>query len=492
MRSRHLPFSVVLAAAVTLRVWFAATYPYAFFFPDSRSYIESSLLGEPGVIRPFGYSWLLKPFLRMPYERIALAQHMLGVLILAAAYAFLLRRGCRPWLAALAVLPVAVDARVLTVEHYVLAETAYLAATAGGLFLLAGRDRLGWFAAAGGGALLGFAAVTRTVGLPILALAAAYLLVRRVSLLRLGAFALPVLAILGGYLLWYHQHRGVYAFGQYQGRFLYARVMPIADCDRLRLTVSQRALCMPEAPRSWDQRPDNYIWSAASPARRLYPSETGDPVLGDFADTVIKQRPLSYVGMVAEQSWWHLTWRPPLNDDADCLARVWLPPVTVGSDCVARYYTPADRLGAMPAPHFLVDNPDARRLHAYGRVVTTPGPLYAVGILVTLFAAGWRVRRRSWRSAADALLFTGAGVGLLVVSVATSLFDYRYAVPAVLLIPIGLALAVTRIVSAASTARRLDAFIGGGRAARGSTRAPGNGQDGGGRTAPVPSEVRPW
>src|SRR6185369_17984860 len=72
-------------------------------------------------------------------------------------------------------------------------------------------------------------------------------------------------------------------------------------------------------------------------------------------------------------------------------------------------------------------------------------------ILVTLFAAVWRFRRRPWRDAADAVLFTFGGFGLLIVSVATSLFDYRYSEPAVLLIPVGLALAVNRIVALAKT-----------------------------------------
>ncbi|WP_213007153.1 hypothetical protein, partial [Paractinoplanes toevensis] len=444
---RHLPLLVVLAGAIGLRVAYVLTYPYAFFFPDSRPYMESAYLSTPNPARPYGYSWLLKPFLHVSYEQVAIAQHILGVVLLVAGYAFLVRRGCKPWPAALAVLPFAVDARVLTLEHFVLAETAYITLTAGGLFLLAWRPKLGWLAAALAGTLLGFAAVTRSVGLPILALAAAYLVIRRVGWIRLVAFTLPVVGFLGGYLIWYHQFTGVYSFGQYSGRFLYGRVMPIADCDKLKLTADQRELCMPDAPPTWVQRPDNYIWSALSPARRLYPSETSDKILGDFANTVIKQRPGAYLGMVAEQSWWHLTWRPPLNSDAECLARIWLPPAKVGTDCVARYYTPAARPDKMPPPHFLTANPDANRFQAYGKVVTTPGPLYAVGMLAAIVAACWRPRRRPWREAADALLFTGAGFGLLVVSVATSLFDYRYAEPAVLLIPIGLALSATRIAA---------------------------------------------
>jgi MFS family permease len=81
--------------------------------------------------------------------------------------------------------------------------------------------------------------------------------------------------------------------------------------------------------------------------------------------------------------------------------------------------------------------------------MTTPGPLYVVGVLAALVAAVWRPRRRPWREAADGLLFTGAGFGLILGSVATSMFDYRYSVPAALLIPVGLAIAGTRLVALA-------------------------------------------
>jgi len=59
-----------------------------------------------------------------------------------------------------------------------------------------------------------------------------------------------------------------------------------------------------------------------------------------------------------------------------------------------------------------------------------------------------RCRRPGWRVAAEALLFVGTGFGMIVVTVATSIFDYRYSVPAALFIPIGIALALHRIATA--------------------------------------------
>ncbi|WP_433373207.1 phospholipid carrier-dependent glycosyltransferase [Actinoplanes sp. CA-142083] len=452
----HWPLLVVLGAATAMRAWFVYAYPYAFFFPDSGSYALSAVNGYPNQIRPWGYSGLITPFLDQPYIRIAIIQHVIGLAITVAGYAFLRRRGVRPWLSALAMVPFALDARVLTIEHYILAETAYIAFTAAGLFLIAWRDKVGWLAASLGGLLLAAAALTRSVGLPILALAGVYLLVRRIGILRLVAFVVPVVALLGGYMTWYHQHWGVYSMGQFQGRFLYARVMPIADCAKLKLTEEQRPLCMASMPGSredWKQRPDGFIWSTASPAYRLYPEAKDDPILQKFAVTVIKQQPGDYVKLVAEQTGWHLWWRPPINGSAECLATQWLPPSNPGDLCQARYYLPVEP-GRSPPPNFLVDNPQAKALSAYGEQATTPGPLYAVGVVVALFAAVWRARRRPWRDAADALMFTAAGFGLLIVSVATSLFDYRYAEPAVLFIPVGLALSINRIAALAKTPAR--------------------------------------
>jgi hypothetical protein len=193
------------------------------------------------------------------------------------------------------------------------------------------------------------------------------------------------------------------------------------------------------------------LWSLASPARRLHPTVEGDPVLAEFAYTVIRQRPAAYLGMVAEQTSWHLRMRAPVTDIGHCLTLQWVPPAEPGGVCQPRYYLPANGPKDNPPPAFVVDNPDARVLNAYGRFVVIPGPLYAIAAVLALVAAVWRPRHRPWRPAADALLFTGAGLGLIVGSVATSLFDYRYAVPAVLLVPLGLALSVTRIAAASST-----------------------------------------
>jgi hypothetical protein len=451
---RHAVLLGVLVVAIALRVAFSVTYQYAFFFPDSRPYVEAAATGIPSPVRPHGYSFLIQPFVQKPYIWLAIVQHVIGLVMLVVGYAFAVRRGIKPWIAAVAFIPLAVDARQLTLEHYVLTETAYVALTVGGLVALAWHDRLGWKAAALGGILLAFAASTRTTGLPIIALAGLYLLIRRVGIKPLAAFALPIVAVLGSYLVWYQSNHGVYAFGQYSGRFLYARVAPIADCDKLDLTAEERVLCTPTVPDNWDQRPDMYIWSGASPATKYYPGVEDDKILGGFANKVIRQQFGDYLLVIAEQTAWHFYPRPPIVKGAACLANWWIPPVTPGkTGCEPRLYTPVAEAKLAPPASDPGHIPGARQWHAYGEIVTTPGPLYLIGFFAAIFAAVWRPRRGSWRQAADALLFVGAGVGLLVLTVATSIFDHRYAIPAVLLVPLGLVFAISRINEVVRTPR---------------------------------------
>jgi hypothetical protein len=453
---RHLPFLAVLAAGITLRVLMIRAYPFAFFFSDSRPYVAGAYNNIPYPARPFGYSILLKPFVPGPLDRVAIAQHILGLVLVVAGYAFLIKRGVWRWLAALAVLPIAIDARELTLEHFVLAETAYVALTAAALILLAWRAKVGWAAATIAGLLLGFAAITRSVGLPVIALAFVYLLVRRAGWARVLAFVVPAGLVLGGYMVWYHMTYQVYAMGQYLGRFLYARVMTIADCPHLKLTPEQRTLCLANPPAEWKQRPDAYIWNPQSPANLLYKGTEHDPFLSEFATTVIKQQPLDFAGMVLDETSWHLRWKAPLNPSNQCAMDRWLPPEMPGEQCNALYYLNTPSPLARPAETIKVPNPEGARLRSYGHIATTPGPFYAVAILISLFAAVFRPRRVPWRDAADALLFVGAGFGVIVASVATSIFDYRYSIPAVLLIPLGTVLAIKRIVAASRRAPQED------------------------------------
>ncbi len=127
-------------------------------------------MASPAVQRGAGRATLPVPG---PMERAALVQHLMGIGLVVAGYAFLARRGVRPWIAALAVVPVAADDLQLTMEHFVASDTMFTALLAAGLLVLLWRPGVPVAAAVVGGLLLAIAALTRTIGQPLIVLCSA-------------------------------------------------------------------------------------------------------------------------------------------------------------------------------------------------------------------------------------------------------------------------------------------------------------------------------
>ena len=83
------------------------------------------------------------------------------------------------------------------------------------------------------GALLGVAEIVRSVGLPLLAVFAVYMIIRRVSWRKVAATIvvcfLPVVAYAG----WFDLEHGQFAMTDSTGVFLYSRVMTFAECSKM-------------------------------------------------------------------------------------------------------------------------------------------------------------------------------------------------------------------------------------------------------------------
>jgi hypothetical protein len=443
---RHALFLAILAAGVALRVLMHLAYPYPLFFPDSRLYVAVSLHWRPYQIRPFGYSFFLKPFVRGPLNRVVLVQHLMGLGLMVAGYAFLIRRGVQRWVAALATLPLAADAIELMLEHEVLAELPFLLLTCAGIFLLVWRPRMPVTAAVGAGLLFAAATLTRTVGAPLALFGLGYLVLRRAGWRQVAGFTIAVMLPLGGYLVWYHQSYGVYTVSQYQGRFLYGRVMTFADCGRLHLTAKQRTLCTTQPPSMRPDRPDFWVWSgsAANPASK-YRSVKDDPLLNGFALAVIRQQPLDFLRTTVVQTSWHFWPRAPLSAETLCRNDLGQLPAQPGGPCQSNFYTPTRDPAARPRPPLGKATALRSAMSAYGHAEwLVRGPLLGLILLATLAAAFWQRRDDN---TVDGLFIAGCGVGLLVASVATSMYEPRYSQPIVALIPIGAALVTHRLLS---------------------------------------------
>jgi hypothetical protein len=407
----------------------------------------------PDPVRLLGYSVFLRLFLLphataglpmapAPYEAIALVQHLMALGLIVAGYAFLRRWGVARWVAALAMVPVALDGRELALEHHVVSETLFLVLLSTALIVLARPGRRIIAGSIAGGLLVGAAATVRAVGLPVIAAVVAYLALRRMGWRSLAGFAVASGLVLFGYLANYHHHTGVYAFNENQGRMLAARVSSFADCDHLTVTPRQRAICPTDPAWVHLQRPDAYGGPDA-PMTRVYPSKKDDAALGEFATSVIRQQFGDYVRTVAVQSAWHFLPWPPVDDLGQCVIRSWKLPATPNLRCQARMYTDGG-----PVPDYqlapVAATPSTRALARYSDVMITPGPLLAIGALVA-FGSIFVRRRDTAGRGLTAALFAGVGLILVVTSVATAMYEMRYLMPGLFLIPVGAALGVEQI-----------------------------------------------
>jgi hypothetical protein len=411
----HRLFAGALAVGALLRILVLVTYqPAGLFSSDSYKYLIDAHRLRPGPAHPFGYPALLA--LLRPFHHLAVVaalQHLLGLAIAVALYALLRRLGAGKIAATLGVLPWLLDALVLNVEQYVMAETLFAALVVAGLAVLCRSERLSPRAAVAGGLLLGLATLTRTVGLALIVPALGYVLLRRAGARQAAAlvvaFALPVLA----YASAYRAAFGTFGLTNIDGLVLYGRVAPFADC--------KGRLCDPR-PRSERPGPNYYVSVPASPINRLHVSASARNRAGRrFFSRIVRQQPGDYLRQVGSdlvryakptratrtRDWPYETWR--FHDT---------------------YSEPDRRRAAVRAyggTLRLLKGP-ARFLATYSRYAITPGPVLALAL--ALGFVGGILRRR-----ADCLLLASSGFLLLLVPAATAVFDYRFAVPSLALLP---------------------------------------------------------
>jgi hypothetical protein len=443
--SRHWGLILLLLLGVAVRGVVVYAYVPAFFFPDSVSYLDVARTGEAQVHRPWGYSAFLAAFGDVPSLRAVVAvQHGLGLLSAVLVYALLQRRGLGRLLSCLAAAPLALDGYLVQVEHYVMAESLYITLLVGALVLLLWHERPPWWAGAGSGVLFGLAAVTRTVGTVVLGLVAVYLLVqlirRTFRLWSAGMAAVGVVAVLVPYVLWFQSATGTYALTDYTGHFLYGRVSTFADCDEVDVPTRLRGLC-PTQPVETRRPSDWYVWDPASPANRGRYSEED---LQEFSTLVLRGQAMDFVGSTASKTLkYFLPGRSPGRLES-CAGWWEFPAAAAGADadvpggCPAVVSPPWG--GFEPQPS-LVRADAAAVLVEYQNWVHTPGPVQ--GVLAVIGLSGLvRIRRRgATRDALDGVLCVLIGLAVIAVPSATSVFDYRYGLPLLAVLPLGAALA---------------------------------------------------
>jgi hypothetical protein len=444
---RHWLFTLLFTLGVLLRVMAQAAYQPAILYYDSVGYLGKYrlALAEPD---PLGYPFTVRLLLGAFHDLAALAafNHVLGLTTAGLIYAVLLRRGVRPWIAALAAGPVLLDGFQLLIEQMVMSEPLFQFFVVLGIALLLWRSRPNPATAALAGVAFAAAALTRYVGqslvvagvlfcvlaagrrwVPRLVTAAALLVAFVLPMIAYAAFAAPSGAVSTG---------------------LYARVATSVNCARLSLPSYERPLCPPPGvvkPRGGSLI-QGYALGTTSPLVTYRPpdGETTSQVLDDFVRRAILQQPLPVAravgGSVVRL---FLSWRRDHKPGELPIER-WQFQTTF-----PLYFT---RVSLSQFHHWeghgpAINRPLAQVLRRYQLSVGyTPGPVL-LGCVILALVAGLGVgrARRSGQQLA-CLLWLAVGLGLLFTADLYQ-FSWRYQLPALVTIPPAAALALAALTS---------------------------------------------
>lgn len=429
---RNRLFALALAAGAGVRLVAVLGYPGVIWFPgDSFLYLGAALRPRPDLSKTTGYSFwlrLLEPLHSLTF--VAVVQHLMGLAIAVMLYALLRRARLPRWGATLATLPVLLDGFEVQLEHMAMSETLFTFAIAVGVTLLMWRDRPGWAAALLAGLLAGYAVLVRSVGIPVLAAFALYLLVRwrgwRPLVAVVVGCAIPVVA----YAAWFHSVNGQYALTRSDGFYLFARVSSFSECNVIKPPPSEQRLCY-TTPPSKRQAPGQLVW--VTPNARKMPggpvSPSNNALLRNFAIRAITAQPLGYAGAIGDGLRRSVDWNrspypgaytynhykfPYRRQDVPA-NHSWIPGGTAAHD--AHVYGRA-------SPSRVV-RPWSSAMRLYQRYIFTYGPLFGA-----LMLAGLAGVARRWRRLGGAgLLPTGTAVVLWLFPIAATDFDYRYLLP---------------------------------------------------------------
>jgi hypothetical protein len=455
-------FIIVLTPAVLLRIDTELGYQWQVWFNDSFEYVQNTVNFDLDPTRVSGYSIWLKLFqVFHTYAIITILQHLMGLAVAVMIYALARHRFRAPaWVATLATLPVLYDGFGIQLEHLILSDIPFLFVTVLAVTLLLWDPQPSMRRCLVVGGLLGLADLLRSVALPLLAVFAVYMIIRRISWKRVAAAIavclLPVVAYAGAFKI---QH-GQFALTDSTGVFLYSRVMTFAECSKMgKIPPSELFLCDTTPPA---QRPiaQAYIWTSTNytPLDRM-PSSKFSPATNQlaekFAIQAIESQPLSYAKATFDDTWRVFGWKRTVFPQAATYDEYlfgyhslavpdWNQAKLGPYDSYAAAYVHGDPLTHVVAPF-------ANIIRGYQRYVWLPGTVYGLILLAGLggMVLAWR------RLGGEALLPWTISLALVVIPAATAEFDYRYVLVAVPFACLAAALAFAPGTAGGDLVRRL-------------------------------------
>ena len=462
--SGHRLFIIVLTPAVLLRLDAELGYRWQAWFNDSFEYVQNTVHFQLDPTRVSGYSiWLkiLQPL--HTYAVVTILQHLMGLAVGVMVYALARHRFRAPtWVATLAAVPVLYDGFEIQLEHLIMADVPFLFLITLATTLLLWDPVPSTLRCVVVGALLGAAEIVRSVGLPLLAVFAVYMIIKRVSWRKVAATIvvcfLPVVAYAG----WFDLEHGQFALTDSTGVFLYSRVMTFAECSKMSLPITppdnaEFSLCTTVPP---DQRPiaQAYIWTSSSPLDRFPPSKFSpvpNQLAENFAIRAIEAQPLDYAKAVLSDTWRAFGWKRVVFPDAPTYDEYIFGyrslPIPAWDDAKLGPYRSYAAAYVHGNPLTQVVAPFANVMRLYEHHVYLPGTVYGLILLAGLggMVLAWR------RFGGEALLPWTISLALIVIPAATAEFDYRYVLVAVPFACLAAALAFSPGTAGGDLARRL-------------------------------------
>jgi hypothetical protein len=445
--------------AVLLRVDAELGYRWQAWFNDSFEYVQNTVHFTLDPTRASGYSIFLKILEPLhSFAVVTILQHLMGLAVAVMIYALLRHRYRAPaWLATLAAVPVLYDGFEIQLEHLILSDVPLL------FLLVLATTMLLWNPAgpslrtcAAVGLLLGIADCFRAVGLPLLAVFAVFMIIKRVSWRKVAAAIVLCLIPVAGYAGLFDLEHGQFAISDATGVFLYARVMTFAECSKMHVPDNELALCTTVPP---DKRPiaQDYIWTAQTPLDTFSPSKFSpvpNQLAEKFAIQAIEAQPIGYAKAVFDDTWRVFRWKREIFPNAqtydEYIFGYHSVPIPAWDNAPGKYGSyAADYVHGNPRTKVVA--PFANVIRGYQRYVWVPGTVY--GLILLLGAGGilldWR------RLGGDALLPWTISFALIVIPAATAEFDYRYVLPAVPFACLAAVMAFSRETAGGRLARRL-------------------------------------
>ncbi len=464
---RHWLVAVLLAAGLAVRIAAQIAYQPALIYVDTLKYLYGA---SPGA-DPLGYTLVLRAILVFGgLSLVALAQHLLGLVLAVALYVVLLRRGAVRWLAAVAVAPVLLDAYQVQIEQTIMPDVWFEAMIVAGLGVLLWRPVLTVRLAAAAGLILGLSATVHQVGELLIVPAGCYVLAAagsarqaaRTAIALAVAFALPIVV----YCSVSYVHVGHFRLAR--GQATVGRVVAAADCATLALPPAVRPLC--PTPAEQANGPDWLEHSKYSPlfASPVPAGVSRARLISELTSAIKSHQPQRVLGGIVRDSvrlfaltrtpnpWvtplsrWQFQTRYPTYPQWVTLGPGNVIVVGVQHRAFGQFFY--SNLKPAYGGRAQVDRPVAAFLRSYQRGGGfTPGPFLLLctvaGAIGTLLAIVLQVRRarrpgqeereaRARQLALACLLFTATAVVLLVAQDVVE-FSWRYQLLAVVTLPPG-------------------------------------------------------